>query len=76
MRQKVASAHKARPNTRFAAYERAFTGDRAWYRFTLKWSDADSGETRTRVGMQLLLALGTAWSDPVAQETWTSPRTS
>ena len=60
---------------------------RAWFRFTLKWTDPDTGETRTLVGMQVyrieagMLAetwlmfqpVGSAWRDAVAQEHWTSP---
>ena len=82
----IATARRERPHTRFVVYEHTFSGDRAWYRFTLSWTDADTGETRTRAGMQLyrieagklaetwltLLPLGTEWPDEVAQETWTS----
>jgi hypothetical protein len=52
----------------------------------LKWTDAKTGETRTRAGMQLyrieagklaetwavFKPLGSAWPDAVAQEHWTS----
>ncbi|MES2188487.1 MAG: nuclear transport factor 2 family protein [Pseudomonadota bacterium] len=82
----IANAHRARPNTRFVVYEHMLANDRAWYHFTLQWTDAKTGETRTRAGMQLyrieagklaetwltLLPLGTAWPDAVAQKTWTS----
>jgi hypothetical protein len=68
-------------------YDHTFEGDRAWFRFTLKWTDPNTGETRTRAGMQvyrieagklvetwlMLLQLGSAWTDAVAQEHWTSP---
>jgi len=33
--------------------ETAFEGDRAWFRFAFKWTDAKTGETRTRAGMQV-----------------------
>ena len=84
--KEIASAHQARPNTRFVIYEHTFAGDRAWFRFTLKWSDAATGETQTRAGMQLyrveagklaetwltLLPLGSSWPDVNAQKHWTS----
>jgi hypothetical protein len=67
-------------------YDHAFERDRAWFRFTLQWTDKSTGETRTRAGMQLYriesgkLAetwlmfepLGSAWSDAVGQEYWTT----
>ena len=57
------------------------------FRFAFKWSDPKSGEPRTRAGMQsyrieagklaetwlMLRPLGSAWTDAVAQEHWTSP---
>ena len=78
---------KARPNTRIVVYDHSFEGNRAWFRFTLRWSDPSTGETRTRAGMQAyrieagklaetwvtLSPPGSAWTDPVAQERWTSP---
>lgn len=83
--KEIAAAQQARPNTRFAVYGHTFAGDRAWFRFTLKWNDASTGEPRTRAGMQLyrveagklaetwltLLPLGSAWPDAVAKEHWT-----
>jgi hypothetical protein len=33
-------------------YDHEIAGDRAWFRFTLMWTDASTGETRTRTGMQ------------------------
>jgi len=38
---------------RFAVYDHSFEGDREWFRFTLKWTDSATDETRTRAGMQL-----------------------
>ncbi len=77
---------KNRPDVRIIVYDHAFCGDYAWYRFTMKWTDQASGELRSRAGMQsyrieggklaetwvLFQQLGSAWDDPVAQETWTS----
>jgi hypothetical protein len=70
-------------------YDHDIVGDRAWFRFTLKWTDASTGETRTRAGMQVyrvergklaetwltLLKPGSAWPDAGGQEHWTSKPT-
>jgi hypothetical protein len=83
----IAKTREQRPRLRFAVYDHSFEGDRAWFRFTLKWTDANTGETHTRAGMQVyriqggklaetwlqLQPLGSAWTDTVAQEHWTSP---
>jgi SnoaL-like polyketide cyclase len=82
----LAKLRQDRPDVRILVYDHTLQGNRAWYRFTMKWTDRDSGEARTRAGLQsyrieggklaetwvMLQPLGTAWSDPVAQETWTS----
>jgi hypothetical protein len=84
----LAAAQRDRPNTRFVVYDHVLGSDRTWFRFTLKWDDAASGEKRTRAGMQVyriedgklaetwltLLGLGSSWPDAVAQERWTSIR--
>ena len=65
-------------------YDHTFEGDRACFRFTLKWTDSKTGETRTlqvyRIETGKLAEtwlmfqpLGSAWTDSVAQEHWTSP---
>jgi hypothetical protein len=83
----IAKFRQERPNTRFIAYDHTFDGDRAWFRFTLKWTDAKTGDTRTRAIIQIyrieagklaetwvvFKPLGSAWIDAVAQEHWTSP---
>jgi predicted SnoaL-like aldol condensation-catalyzing enzyme len=83
----LAKIHTERPGIRVAVYDHSFEGNRAWFRFTFKWSDPKTGEPRTRAGMQsyriedgklaetwlTLLPLGSAWTDSVAQEHWTSP---
>jgi hypothetical protein len=75
-----------RPDVRIVVYDHTLQGNRAWYRFTMKWTDQSSGEIRTRASMQTyrieqgksrgdlgdLQPLGSTWSDPVAQEGWTS----
>lgn len=84
----VAAARQERPNTRFVVYDHDIAADRAWFRFTLKWTDPSTSETRTRAGMQayrveggklaetwlLLQKLGSAWPDAAGQEHWTSKR--
>ena len=76
-----------RPDVRIIVYDHMLQGNRAWYRFTMRWTDQASGEVRTRAGLQAyriehgklaetwvtLQPLGSAWSDAVAQASWTSP---
>jgi hypothetical protein len=83
----IAKTRLKRPHIRFVVYDHTLKGDRAWFRFTLKWTDANTCETRTRAGMQIFrieagkLAetwvmfqpLGSEWTDATAQEHWTSP---
>ena len=83
----LAKLHRDRPDVRIMVYDHSLIGDRAWFRFTMKWTDHATGEARSRAGMQayriengklaetwvLLQPLGSAWSDPVAQARWTSP---
>lgn len=83
----LAELKKNRPDVRIIVYDHALSGDRAWYRFTMKWTEQESGEVRTRAGMQsyriedgklaetwvLFQPLGSAWGDAVAQKSWTSP---
>ncbi len=82
----LAELQKNRPDVRIIVYDHAFSGDRAWYRFTMKWTDPASREMRTRAGIQsyrieegklaatwvLPQPLGSAWNDAIAQKTWTS----
>jgi hypothetical protein len=84
----IAAARRDRPNNRFVVYDHEITADRAWFRFTLMWNDAATGEPRTRAGLQVyriesgklaetwltLLKLGSAWPDAKGQEHWTSKR--
>ncbi|MBC9880518.1 nuclear transport factor 2 family protein [Bradyrhizobium sp. INPA01-394B] len=79
------SVHEARPGIRVVVYDHAFTGDRAWFRFSFQWSDPETGQKQSRAGMQsyriedgklvetwiTMRPLGTSWAD-VAQERWTS----
>ena len=84
----IAAARRERPNTRFVAHDHDIAGDRAWFRWTLTWTDPSTGESRTRASMQLyrveggklaetwfsLHQLGSAWPDAAGQEHWTSKR--
>lgn len=84
----LAANRRQRPNTRIVVYDHTLGSDRAWFRFTLMWNDAMTGEKRTCAGMQVyrieegklaetwltLLAAGSAWPDVARQERWTSKR--
>lgn len=83
----LAKLKQDRPDVRIVVYDHTFQEGRAWYRFTMKWTDQGSGEVRTRAGMQAyrieggklaetwvtLQPLGSSWGDAAAQESWTSP---
>ncbi|RVU17231.1 nuclear transport factor 2 family protein [Methylobacterium oryzihabitans] len=83
----LAALRQARPDVRILVYDHAFQGERAWFRFTMRWTDRDGGDVRTRAGLQsyrteggllaetwvVLQPVGSAWTDPVAQATWTTP---
>jgi hypothetical protein len=76
----IAKTRLERPHLRFVVYDHSFEGNRARFRFTLKWTDSNTGETRTRAGMQVyrieggklaetwlqFQPLGSAWTDAVA----------
>jgi hypothetical protein len=82
----IAQIRNERPDIRVVVYDHSFVGDRAWFRFAVKWHDSKTGEPRSRAGMQsyrieagklaetwlVLQALGSAWTDAVSQEHWTS----
>lgn len=83
----LAKLRQDRPDVRIVVYDHTFQGNRAWYRFTMRWTDQSSGEVRTRAGTQVyriengklaetwvtLQPMGSTWSDTKAQESWTSP---
>lgn len=83
----IANIRKERPDIRVIVYDHSFVGDRAWFRFEFRWTDAKTGQVHTQAGMQsyriadgklaetwlTLLPPGSAWTDAVAQKTWTSP---
>jgi len=82
----VAKIHEDRPGIRVVVYDHSFSGDRAWFRFAFKWTDASTGEAHTQAGMQVyriadgklaetwisFLPSGTVWTDATAQPHWTS----
>jgi hypothetical protein len=86
--QELAAIRKDRPDIRVVVYDHSFTDDGAWFRFSFKWTDTRTGEPRSRAGIQsyriegarlvetwiAMQPLGSAWSDAVAQERWTSPK--
>jgi predicted SnoaL-like aldol condensation-catalyzing enzyme len=83
----IQQVHKARPGIRVVVYDHSFEGNRAWFRFSFKWIDPETGESCSQAGFQsyriedgklaetwlVLQPLGSAWPDKVAQEHWTSP---
>ena len=78
---------QARPGVRVAVYDHIFWENRAWFRFTFRWRDPETGNPLTQAGMQsyrieegklaetwiVLQPIGSLWPDAVAQERWTSP---
>src|ERR1700761_4521375 len=86
-REELATVQANRPGIRVVVYDHLFKGNRAWYRFEFRWTDPETGKLQTQAGMQSyriengklaetwisLLAVGSSWPDPLAQDTWTSP---
>lgn len=84
----LAAIRLERPDVRVIVYDAAFEAERAWFRFSFKWTDANSGEPRNRSGMQSyriadgrlaetwisFLPMGQVWTDTVALPQWTSRR--
>ena len=82
----LASLRQARPDIRIIVYDHLLKSNRAWFRFTMRWTDPGGGAVQTRAGLQVyrieggrlaetwvtLQHLGSAWTDPAAQEHWTS----
>ena len=54
----IAATRKAMPGLRFVIHDRSFHGDRIWIRYTMRWSDKDSGEPRTLAAMQAYRVAG------------------
>ncbi|HET9017571.1 MAG TPA: nuclear transport factor 2 family protein [Thermomicrobiaceae bacterium] len=46
-------AQRERTRLHFVIHDRAFVGDRAWFRHTLIWTDPDTGQTVTRPAIQV-----------------------
>ncbi|MDF1793301.1 MAG: nuclear transport factor 2 family protein [Thalassobaculaceae bacterium] len=84
--KEIAQNQSERPGLQVVVYDHSFVGNRAWFRFAFKWRDPETDEPRSRSGMQsyrteggklaetwlALLPMGSAWTDTVAQERWTS----
>jgi hypothetical protein len=82
----IAKIRQERPDIRVVVYDHSFEGNRAWFRFAFKWTDQKTGKPQSRAGMQSyrteggklvetwlsMQPLGSAWTDAVAQEHWTS----
>ena len=49
----LAAARERLPNVRFGIHDYAITGDRARFRFTMRWTDAATGQPRSQAGMQI-----------------------
>jgi hypothetical protein len=85
--KEIAQTQAARPNLHLVVYDHAFRDDQAWFRFSAKWSDPNTGEQYYRAGVQChrieggklaeswlaLMPLGSKWTDAIGQEHWTSP---
>lgn len=83
----IAALRLERPDIRVVVYDHTFDANRAWFRFAFKWTDPPSRLPHSRAGFQnyrvedgklaetwvMLLPLGSAWSDAVAQQHWSSP---
>jgi hypothetical protein len=86
--KEIAQLQSERPGIGVVVYDHSFEGDRAWFRFAFKWHDAKTSEAHSRAGMQsyrtegdklaetwlAMMPMGSAWTDPVAQEHWTTLR--
>ena len=81
----IGEIRQARPDIRVVVYAHVLEVERAWFRFAFRWTDAATGEPRSRAGLQSyrieagrlaetwlgMLPMGSAWIDTVAQERWT-----
>jgi hypothetical protein len=85
--KEIAQIQAESPNLHIVVYDHAFRDDRAWFRFSFKWSDPKTGEQYYRAGVQChrieggkiaeswlaLMPLGSKWTDAIGQEDWTNP---
>lgn len=83
--EEIAKVQADRPGIRVVVYDHSFEGNRAWFRFAFKWNDPQTGEPRSRAGMQAyrtesgklvetwlsMQPLGSIWTD-APQKHWTS----
>lgn len=49
----IAAARERLPNICFDIHDYAIAGDRAWFRFTMRWTDLASSQPRSRAGVQI-----------------------
>jgi hypothetical protein len=82
--EEIANVQRDRPGIRVVVYDHTFRGDYAWFRFAFKWTDPQTGEQRSRAGMQSyrtergklvetwlsMQPLGSVWTD-APQTHWT-----
>jgi SnoaL-like polyketide cyclase len=80
----IRAIHAQRPDIRVIVFDHDIGADRAWFRFTFRWTDAD-GKIVTRAGMQCyrleadrlaetwiaMQPLGSVWTD-TPQPNWTT----
>jgi hypothetical protein len=83
----VATIRKEKPDFRTVVYDHWFVSNRAWFRFSFKWTDPETGVPQSQSGIQTYRAvngrlaetwqamhpLGSDWNDTTAQARWTSP---
>ena len=83
----VKKIHQERPGIEVIVYDHTFKGNRAWFRFSFRWTDIKTKQPRSQAGMQAyrihggklaetwlsMQAIGSSWSDSEAQPNWTSP---
>ena len=48
----LATLRQNRPDVRIIVYDHMLHGSRAWYRFTMQWTDQTTGKICTRAGLQ------------------------
>ena len=52
-REVIAAVRKRLPDVRFTMHDQAAQGDRAWVRWTMNGTDAETGKPFTRAGLQV-----------------------
>ena len=52
-REEIAASRKKLPDIRFTMHDQATQGDKAWFRWTLNGTDAQTGKPVTEAGLQV-----------------------